>query len=52
MPCKISCAISAIFIIGMIFMTFSTTQNNIIAKYENQLPKELHVTYQKIENLV
>jgi len=48
MPCKISCAISAMFIIGMIFMTFSTTQNNIIAKYENQLPKELHVTYQKI----
>jgi len=48
MPCKISCAISAIFIIGMIFMTFATTQNDIIAKYEMQLPEELHVTYQNI----
>jgi len=48
MPCKISCAISAIFIIGMIFMTFATTQNDIIAKYETQLPKELHITYQNI----
>jgi uncharacterized protein YacL len=48
MPCKISCAISAIFRIGMIFMTFATTQNDIIAKYEMQLPEELHVTYQNI----
>lgn len=48
MPCKITCAISAVFIIGMIFMTVATTQNDVIAKYEKQLPKELHVIYQNI----
>ena len=50
MPCKISCAISAVFIIAMIFMMSATSQNNIIQKYENQLSDELKITYKNIVN--
>jgi glucan phosphoethanolaminetransferase (alkaline phosphatase superfamily) len=50
MPCKISCAISAVFFIAMIFMMSATSQNNIIKKYENQLSDELKITYKNIVN--
>ena len=48
MPCKVTCAISAVFIIATIFMMASTSQNNIIKKYESQLSNELKTTYQSI----
>lgn len=48
MPCKITCAISAIFIIATIFMMASTRNNNIIKKYESQLSKELKTKYENI----
>jgi len=48
MPCKVTCAISAVFIIATIFMMASTSQNDIIQKYESQLSNELKSTYQSI----
>jgi len=47
-PCTISCALAAIFIIANIYMMYATTQNNIIAKYEKQLKPEQKAIYQKI----
>jgi len=46
MPCLISCSISMVFIISMIYMTFST--HSVSKQYESQLPKELIDIYRKI----
>ncbi len=46
MPCLISCSISMVFIISMVYMTFST--HNVAKEYEAQLPKELIEVYGKI----
>ena len=46
MPCLISCYVSVVFIITMIYMSFSTY--NISMQYESQLPKELIEVYHKI----
>lgn len=48
MPCQISCFISIIFIIGMIYMTYATTNSNIMKKYQQQLPENLRTKYQSI----
>ena len=48
MACKITCSISAIFIIGMIYMTNAMSNNDIIQKYQDQLPEDLIATYQEI----
>ena len=48
MVCSISCSISAIFIIGMIYMTNAMSKSDIIKKYQDQLPKELKATYESI----
>ena len=48
MPCTISCAISAMFIIGMIYMNYSVARSQIILKYKLQLPKNLQNIYEKI----
>lgn len=48
MACRITCSISAIFIIGMIYMTNAMSNNDIIKKYQDQLPEELLSTYQDI----
>lgn len=48
MVCSISCSISAVFIIGMIYMTNAMTKSKIIKKYEEDLPKELKSTYKSI----
>lgn len=48
MVCSISCSISAVFIIGMIYMTNATSKSNIIKKYQEQLPKELVDIYESI----
>lgn len=47
-PCSISCAISAVFIIGMIYMTNATSTNKTIQKYQEQLPQNLKTLYEKI----
>jgi prolipoprotein diacylglyceryltransferase len=48
MPCQISCAISAVFIIGMVYMTYATYQSDILNKYQNQLPEKLQKIYLNI----
>jgi len=46
--CGLSCAISAIFIIGMIYMNYQVDKSHIIVKYKSQLPVELQGIYEKI----
>jgi len=48
MPCQISCGISAIFLIGMVYMSYATYQSNIMVKYQDQLPENLQKTYKNI----
>ena len=48
MPCQITCFVSIIFIIGMIYMTYATTNSNIMQKYQQQLPENLRTRYQSI----
>ena len=45
MPCQISCGISAIFLSGMVYMSYATYQSDIMNKYKNQLPENLQKTY-------
>ena len=48
MPCQISCSISAVFLIGMIYMSYATYNSDILNKYKNQLPEKLQILYKKI----
>jgi hypothetical protein len=48
MPCCISCAISCIFIIGMIYFYNTTDKSDIVNKYKATLPLELQQRYEKI----
>ena len=48
MVCSISCTISAVFIIGMIYFYNATSTNAVIINYRNQLSPELRVLYDKI----
>ena len=48
MPCQITCFISIIFIIAMIYMTYSTTNSDVMKKYQQQLPDNLRTLYQSI----
>ena len=47
-PCTITCAISAIFLIGMIYMNYSVANSGIIMKYKSQLPENLQKIYEQI----
>jgi hypothetical protein len=48
MACRITCAISIIFIIGMIYMTNATSNSDTMKKYEKQLPEDLRNIYKNI----
>ena len=48
MACRISCAISIVFIIGMIYMTNAMSNNDTMKKYKKQLPDELQPIYKEI----
>ena len=48
MPCAISCSISAVFILGMIYMNYSVAKSQIIVNYKAQLPENLQKVYEKI----
>lgn len=48
MACSTSCAISAIFIIGMIYMNYMVANSQIIVKYKKQLPNDLQNIYENI----
>jgi ABC-type Fe3+-siderophore transport system permease subunit len=50
MPCSLSCGVSAVFLIGMIYMNYSIYESNIIVNYKNQLPESLALTYSNIVN--
>lgn len=48
-PCKISCVLSFVFIVSMIYMNNATRKSQTIQKYEAQLPEDLRNIYQKIQ---
>lgn len=47
-PCKLSCAVSTVFIVAMFYMMFSIHQSNIVKEYEKTLSPELSNIYKKI----
>jgi len=48
MPCCISCAISCIFVIGMIYFYNATDKSDIVNQYKATLPLDLQQRYEKI----
>jgi len=48
MPCSITCAIAAIFIISMIYFQNATTKSQVVQMYKAQLPPNLQNLYEKI----
>jgi len=48
MACLLSCAISAIFIIGMIYFYNMTDKSKIVQTYKAKLPSDLQNRYDKI----
>ena len=48
MVCAISCTISAVFVIGMIYFYNMTDKSTIVKQYKEKLPRELQERYIKI----
>ena len=48
MVCSISCSISFVFIIGMIYFYNASDKSNIVKQYKSTLPIELQQRYEKI----
>lgn len=48
MPCALSCSISAIFIIGMIYFYNMTGKSSIVKHYKGSLSSDLQKRYDKI----
>jgi uncharacterized protein YacL len=48
MPCSVTCSISAVFIIGMIYFYNSTSKSEIVKTYKEQLPPKLQILYEKL----
>lgn len=48
MVCRISCGISTMFIIGMIYNTNAADKSKVTQKYERQLPNNLKKIYKDI----
>jgi len=48
MACSISCSISVIFIIGMIYFYNATSKSDIVTHYKEKLPTGLKERYEKI----
>lgn len=46
--CGLSCSVSAVFIIGMIYMNYQVYKSKIILQYKAQLPDELQGIHEKI----
>ncbi len=46
--CYLSCSISAVFLIAMVYMTFLTAKNETIQRYRDSLPSNLIDTYDEI----
>lgn len=47
MVCKISCSISLVFLVGMVYMT-TMSDNETMRKYKQQIPDNLKALYQDI----
>ena len=50
MPCGITCSLSTIFIISMVYMNYSMLNSQIMQKYQSQLPENLQSLYREIVN--
>ena len=50
MACSISCSVSCIFIIGMIYFYNATDKSEIVKQYKATLPIDLQQRYEKITN--
>ena len=50
MACLLSCAISAIFIIGMIYFYNMTNKSKIVKAYKEKMPPDLQKRYEFISN--
>jgi hypothetical protein len=50
MPCAVSCMISAIFVIGMIYFYNLTDKSVIVKHYKSSLSSDLQKRYEKITN--
>lgn len=48
MVCSLSCSISAIFIIGMIYFYNMTDKSKIVKHYKEKLPRDLQNLYDKL----
>lgn len=48
MVCSVSCMISTIFIIGMIYFYNATDKSNVVKNYKSKLSPELREKYEKI----
>jgi len=48
MTCSISCMISAVFVIGMIYFYNMTGKSEIVKKYKENMPKDLQKRYESI----
>jgi len=48
MVCSISCSVSAVFIIGMIYFYNRTSQSEVVKHYKEKLPSNLQKKYEKI----
>jgi transketolase N-terminal domain/subunit len=48
MVCSISCSISAIFIIAMIYFYNATARSEVVKHYKKNLPSDLQSLYEKI----
>jgi len=49
-PCGITCGLSSLFIISMVYMNYSMWDSQIMQKYREQLPESLQNTYREIVN--
>jgi uncharacterized protein YacL len=50
MVCSISCLVSAIFIISMIYFYNLSNKSTIVKHYREKLPRDLQIRYDKISN--
>lgn len=48
MVCSISCSLSLIFLISMIYMNNAVSTNKVVDHYKKQLPNDLQILYDKI----
>jgi hypothetical protein len=47
-PCKLSCAVSTVFIVATFYMMYAISQSDIVREYEKTLSPELAEVYKKI----